>query len=264
MPAKINVDKLQEGLNTKRFGKSIFFTRQVDSTNQWAKQLAKLGAEEGAVTIAETQTHGYGRLDREWVSPPGGLWFSVILRPKLQVGRISELVFVAGLAVAGALSESYDLAVKTKWPNDVLIDRRKVCGILTEMNTIGETANYAIVGIGVNANFDVSVFPENIAERATSLQSELGKKVKLENLLRTILERFENYYDLSVKYGYAQIIGEWKKSASFLNRLVEVRTQDERLVGSALDVDEEGALILRLEDGATRRVFVGDVSIGAK
>jgi len=262
MSAKLNVNQLQNGLCTRRFGRSILFSREVDSTNKWAKELATYGADEGTVVITETQTKGRGRLDREWISPTGGLWFSLILRPKLSLTEAVKLTFVAGLAVAKVLREIFDLKTETKWPNDVLVNGRKICGVLTEMNTIGETANFVVVGVGVNVNFDVeTVFPEQLKKVATSLERELGRKVKLEKLFRALLERLESLYELFVKEGFNPILEEWKNYAGFLGCRVEVLSPTGKLSGVALDVDYEGALVLRLEDGAVKRVFVGDVSV---
>jgi len=262
MSAKLNVNKLQDGLCTRRFGRSILFSREVDSTNKWAKELAVYGAAEGTVVVAETQTKGRGRLDREWISPTGGLWFSIILRPKLRPTEAVKLTFVAGLAVAKVLREMFDLNTETKWPNDVLVNGRKICGVLIEMSTTGETVNFVVVGVGVNANFDVeNVFPEQLKKVATSLEKELGRKVKLEKLFRALLERLESLYELFVKEGFNPILEEWKTYAGFLGCKVEVTGPTGKMSGLALDVDYEGALVLRLEDGTVRRVFVGDVSV---
>jgi len=261
----MRIDKLQEGLRTKRLGRSILFSREVDSTNEWAKELAMYGAHEGTVVIAETQTKGRGRLGREWVSPAGGLWFSVILRPKLRSAEAVKLTFVAGLAVAKVLREMFDLRVETKWPNDVLVGGRKICGILTEMNTTGETVNFVVVGIGVNTNFDVGkVFPEELKKVATSLENELGQKVQLEKLFRGLLERLENLYELFIREGFNPVLEEWKNYASFLGRQVEITSPTEKLSGLALGVDHNGMLVLRLEDGTVRRVFIGDMSLRAE
>jgi BirA family biotin operon repressor/biotin-[acetyl-CoA-carboxylase] ligase len=262
---KLNVDRLQEGLRTKRLGRSVFFSSVVGSTNEWAKELAAYGAAEGTVAVAETQTCGRGRLGREWVSPKGGLWFSVVLRPELKPVEAVGLVFVSGLAVADVLRELYGLKSETKWPNDVLVNGRKVCGILTEMNTIGEKVNYVIVGIGVNANFDVEkVFPEELRVIATSLENELGRKVKLEELFKALLEKLENFYELFMKEGFDPILKEWKKYAGFLGCQVEVASGIEKWVGLALDVENDGALIMRLEDGTVKRVFVGDATLRSR
>ena len=259
------MDKLQYGLRTKRFGRKILFSHQVGSTNDWAKELASLGAEEGTVAIAETQTAGHGRLGREWASPEGGLWFSVIFRPELEPAEASKLVFAAGLAVAEVLHELYGLRVETKWPNDVLVNGRKVCGILAEMNTTGDEVNFVVIGVGINANFDAKeALPEELFENATSLETALGRSVQLDTLFRTMLERLECIYELFVKEGFASVLTMWKKYATFLGCKVEVLTGTERLVGFALDVDDDGGLTVKLENGNVRDVLVGDVSLRQK
>jgi len=262
MSSKIRVNNLQDDLRTKSLGKSIIFSREVDSTNEWAKKLATYKAQEGTVVIAETQTRGRGRLDREWVSPTGGLWFSIVLRPKLRPTEAVKLTFVAGLAVAEVLSQMFDLTVENKWPNDVLVKGRKICGILIEMNTTNQNVNFVVVGVGVNANFDVEeAFPKQLRKAATSLEDELGRKVKLEELFRNLLEKLETLYELFTKEGFSAILEKWKNYAYFLGRQVEVTSSTGKLRGSALDIDNEGALLLELEDGTVKRVLVGDVSL---
>jgi BirA family biotin operon repressor/biotin-[acetyl-CoA-carboxylase] ligase len=262
MPARISADKLQEGLRIRYIGQKIFFRRVVDSTNKWAKELAELGASEGTVAIAETQTCGSGRLDRKWFSPRGGLWFSVILKPELKPAETVRLVFVTGLTVADVLHEFYGVKVETKWPNDILVNGRKVCGILSEMNTIGDKVNYVIVGVGINANFVVrNVLPKELWENATSLQDALGKAVRIEELFRLVLEQLENVYGQFLREGFSQILNRWKAYATFLGCQVEVSCGTEKWVGLALDVDNDGSLLLRLEDGTVRHVAVGDVSL---
>ena len=259
------MDKLQEGLRTKRFGRNIFFSCEVDSTNEWAKELASLGASEGTVAIAETQTHGHGRLRREWLSPKGGLWFSIVLKSKLAAGEAVKLVFVAGLAVAEVLCELYGLRAETKWPNDVLVNGSKVCGILAEMKTVGEKVNCVIVGVGVNANFDAKkVFSEELKVKASSLENELGRRVRLEELFRVLLEKMENLYGLFLGEGFGPVLEKWKCYASFLGCQVEVIGVGEKWVGLALDVDSDGSLVMRLEDGIVKHVFAGDVSLRSR
>jgi len=260
--AKIRVKQLQDGLRTKHLGRSILFSREVDSTNEWAKELAMYEAREGTVVIAEIQRKGRGRLGREWISPTGGLWFSLILRPNLRPAEAVKLTFVAGLAVAKVLREMFHLKAETKWPNDVLVNGRKICGILTEMNTTGETVNFVVVGVGINANFDAEkVFPEELKKVATSLENELGRKVQLEELFRNLLERLENLHELFTKEGFKPVLQEWKNYARFLGRQVEVTGPTEKLSGLALDVDNDGALVLELKDEMIKRVFAGDVSL---
>jgi len=262
VPTKIKVGQLQDDLRTKHLGRSILFSREVGSTNEWAKELAMYGAQEGTVVIAETQTRGRGRLGREWFSPNGGLWFSLILRPKLHPVEAAKLTFVAGLAVAKVLHEMFGLMVETKWPNDVLVNGKKICGILTEMNTTGEKVNFVVVGVGVNANFDVEkVFPEELIRVTTSLENELRRKVRLEKLFAGLLETIEKLYELYTRKGFNPVLEEWKGYAGFLGRRVEVTSPTEKLSGQALDVDRDGALVIRLKDERIRRVFVGDVSL---
>ena len=260
--ASLSVDKLQEGLRTKLLGNRIFVSRVVASTNDWAEELASFGAEEGTITIAETQTGGKGRLGRQWVSPKGGLYFSVVLKPKVKPAEAVGLVFVAGLAVAGVLREAYCLRVETKWPNDVLVDGKKVCGVLSEMNSTGNTVNFIVLGVGLNANFVVEeTLPEELWEKTISIEVALGRRVRLEELFRALVEKLEAVYDRFLKEGLSVILEEWKSYADFLGKEVEVRVDSEKFVGLALDVDGEGALVVKLKDGTVKRVFVGDVSL---
>jgi biotin-[acetyl-CoA-carboxylase] ligase BirA-like protein len=262
LPAGIRPDKLQEGLRTGRFGKSIFFSHEVGSTNDWAKELAKLGAEEGTVAVAEVQTAGRGRLGREWISPKGGLWFSVVLRPAQLPSETARLVFVAGLAVVEVLRKTYDLKAEIKWPNDVLVNGRKVCGILCEMNTAAKNVRFVVVGVGVNVNFDVEkVFPGSLKSTTTSLKDELGQTVHVEELFKALLESLEKAYDLCNEDGFAAVLDKWRQYAGFLGKKVKIADEKETISGLAQDVDDEGALVLRLGDGMIKRILVGDVSM---
>jgi BirA family biotin operon repressor/biotin-[acetyl-CoA-carboxylase] ligase len=208
----MNVDKIQESLRTRKIGKTIILLHKVDSTNNFAKKLARYGAAEGTVVLAEEQNAGRGRHGRKWFSPKGGLYLSVILRPPLKVKEAVGIVVAAGLAIAKTLTENYGLTVETKWPNDVLLDGKKVCGILTEVNSVGEKVNYVVVGIGINANSLVSKeFPEELKPIATSLKEKLKKRINLEELLKRCLEKFEEVYESYVKLGFQPILKEWTK-----------------------------------------------------
>jgi BirA family biotin operon repressor/biotin-[acetyl-CoA-carboxylase] ligase len=259
LPKKANFDELQAALRTTHFGRGIFFRRQVKSTNDWAKELAAFGAEEGTVAIADTQTAGRGRLERKWFSPKGGLWFSIILRPKLAPVEATRLVFIAGLAVAETLHEEFGLDVDTKWPNDVLLNGKKVCGILLEMNSTGNRVNYVVMGIGLNVNFKQEDFSLELEKVATTLKHELGGTVQIDVLFMMLLEKLERNYQLFLEEGFEPIIEGWKENASFLGKKVDVTDQHELIHGLALDVDQDGALIVSLENGKKRRVLNGDV-----
>lgn len=260
--SKVSITKLQKRMRTQFIGRTIHFSRKVSSTNDWAKQLAAQGAPEGTVVIAATQTHGRGRLDRKWISPMGGLWFSVILKPEVSVAKIAHLTFVTSLAVAKCLKDLYGLKVETKWPNDVTIGGRKICGILGETSSTGEKATFVILGVGVNVNFDTEkIFPESIRLTTTSIEKELGRKVELETLLKALLEKLEKTLDLYVNEGFMPVLSEWKKYAFFLGKEVEIVDREKKIKGTACDVAEDGALVLRFEDGSSRRVFAGDLSL---
>ncbi|MBS7633660.1 biotin--[acetyl-CoA-carboxylase] ligase, partial [Candidatus Bathyarchaeota archaeon] len=256
---------IQEGLCTSRVGTRIIFLHETSSTNDLAKELAALGSPEGTVVLAEAQTKGRGRLGREWVSPKGGLYFSVILRPRLAANETAKLVFAAGLAVVEALDQLYCLKAETKWPNDVLVNGRKVCGILSETSIKNKLADFVVVGFGVNANFSVKkTLPEPLWENATSLLAELGRKIELDALLKKVLERLEKLYGLSLKSGFSPVLKEWKNHATFLGGYVEVRSGNECFSGLALDIEEDGSLAVKLEDGRVEHVFAGDVSLRRK
>ncbi len=260
--AKIDADKLQEGLNTKNFGKKIVFLHEATSTNDFAKELANYGADEGTVVLAENQSAGKGRLGRVWLSPRGGLYFSIILKPKIKISDAVKLVFVASLAVAESIRNLYGLKVETKWPNDVLVDGKKVCGILAETSSIGERLKFVVLGVGVNVNLNVEkAFPKELQESATSLQDMLGRKVEIEKLFKKLLERLERLYTLFLKNGFTQILEKWKKFASFLGCQVEVSSDSQKWSGTALDVEEDGSLSLKLENGTVKRFLSGDITL---
>jgi BirA family biotin operon repressor/biotin-[acetyl-CoA-carboxylase] ligase len=262
---QLKIDKIQENLQTKKLGKKIIYLHEIGSTNDLAKELANYGASEGTIVIAETQTAGRGRLNRKWFSPKGGLYVSIILRPKLKAKEAIKLVLAAGLAVAEVLHENYGLNVATKWPNDVSVNGRKICGILSVMKTKGERVNYVVIGVGINANINVKKeFPEELKTVATSIENELGRKVRLEELLKLLLEKLDILYEKFLEEGFLQVLKRWKEYASFLGKEVEVMDEVKRLHGLALDVDDEGALVIKLEDGTVKRVFVGDVSLKIK
>jgi BirA family biotin operon repressor/biotin-[acetyl-CoA-carboxylase] ligase len=233
----------------------------VGSTNDYAKALASYGAEGGTIVIAETQTAGRGRLGRKWISPKGGLYFSLILRPSLQASEAVKLVFAAGLAIAEVLNKSYGLNVETKWPNDVLVNGKKICGILGEMNATGERVNYSIIGVGVNSNFNAEKdLPKDLAETATSLEDELGRKTRIEELFQALIGKLENVYCLFLNEGFAPVLKEWKKYAGFLGKKVEVIRGAEKFCGVALNVDSDGSLILK-QNKETVKLISGDLLI---
>ncbi len=260
-PEPIRLQRIKEELLTKLIGKTIHCFSEVSSTNDLAKEMATMGAKEGTVIVAETQTCGKGRLGRKWASPRGGIWLSTILRPKLSAKDVPKLTLMTSLVVAKTISQLFNLKTEVKWPNDVLVNAKKVCGILTEANTSGDITNFVVVGIGINANVELDSLPKQARENATSLKHELKREIDREQILRVLLEKMEHYYVMLAEGKFNPILKEWKSLCGFLDSYVEVTSWEEKIEGWAIDVDENGALIIRLQDGTLRKVLSGDVSL---
>jgi BirA family biotin operon repressor/biotin-[acetyl-CoA-carboxylase] ligase len=239
----------------------ILYFDEVTSTNDVAKTLAEEGAPEGMVVVADVQTRGRGRLERIWFSPKGGLWFSIILKPKITVKTVLQLNFIASIAVAHAIQMLTGLKVEVKWPNDVLINGRKVCGILTEMSSKNHFLRYAIVGIGVNTNVDVKEFPEDLRNIVTSISETVGVKFDNKTILNFILKEFFEKYREMLHGKFSDVIMEWKSLAGFLGSMIEVRDGEKNFLAEALDVNEEGMLIVKRENGAVEKIGFGEISV---
>jgi biotin-[acetyl-CoA-carboxylase] ligase BirA-like protein len=254
-------DAVQVNLTTRTFGSNMFYLKTIDSTNKWALDMARIGAEEGTVVVADSQTAGRGRLGREWFSPDGGLFFSIILRPSLSAAEASKLVFAAGLAVTKAIEKEFDLAVETRWPNDVLINGKKVCGILCEMETSGDKTSHVVVGFGVNSNIDFKTFPHDLKKKATSLKIVLEHEIRLEDLLTILIKTFEDTYSCFLKSGLEPVLDEWKKHATFLGKRVTISDGSHLFSGTAVDVNSNGSLELQTESGQRQSTLVGDMKL---
>jgi len=257
----MNPSKVKEHLQTKTLGRRGLYFRQLTSTNEIAKGLARRGLREGAIIVAETQTSGKGRLGREWTSPEGGLWLSVMLRPNVQSRHAAKLTLLASVAVAKTISKLYGLRAEVKWPNDVLLDQKKVCGILTEGEIQGHNIDFAVLGVGINANISLKALPEHLRHSATTLKYQLKKEISRETLLCELLKETEFYYDLFGKGEFEAILSDWRRLASFLGSIVEITGGEETVRGLATDIDENGALVIRLEDQTVQRVTSGDMRI---
>ncbi len=225
---------------------------EVGSTNDAARLLAGAGVPEGAVVVSDTQTRGRGRLGRPWASPPGGLWCSVLLRPAggPELGRLSLAV---GIAAAEAVEAVAPVRVGLKWPNDAMIGKRKVCGILSE-----RAGDALVVGIGINANVTAETLPPAVAASATSLHVALGRTIDLSVLLEALLGRLAYWYDRWAD-GDDAVVQIWTRRDVTRGIYVTVGGPGAAVCGIADGIDADGALRLRLEDGDIRRVFAGDL-----
>ncbi|KYC54446.1 MAG: putative biotin ligase [Candidatus Methanofastidiosum methylothiophilum] len=248
--------ELERLLNTKIIGKKILFLKEVDSTNNRAKQIA-LEEKEGTVVISEKQTSGRGRRGRNWESPEGGIAISFILKPNVSPERAPQMTLISSLALVETLNTIHNgLNAKIKWPNDILISGRKISGILTELSADMEKINYVVVGVGVNLNSTI----ENLPENATSLEIETKEQVPVKQFLKSFFNHYDKLYLEYLNGGIDQIIERWKKNSDTLGKKVKIIGINETYEGLAKDIDENGALILETNEKEIR-VYSGDVSL---
>ncbi|NLM12763.1 MAG: biotin--[acetyl-CoA-carboxylase] ligase [Epulopiscium sp.] len=260
-PDLLTEDEVRYQLKTKWLGQKIHHYHQIDSTNKEAKKLAANGEREGTVVIAEEQLAGRGRLGRTWVSPPQtGIWMSVILRPPISPADASKITLIAGLAVCEGIKAVTGLPAQIKWPNDIVLHNKKICGILTEMSAELEKVNYIILGIGINVN--MSSFPEDIKNMATSLKIEGGKDYDRKEIVKAILTNLEKYYEAYLnKQDLENLIEKYKSYCLTLGKEVKIIHRNEEFIGKAIDLTEEGELMVEKHDGQVITVFFGEVSV---
>ena len=240
---------------------------EVTSTNtvakEWAQKAPNRESRHGLVVTAERQTAGKGRLGRAWNSAPGeGIWCSVVLAPEMLLSEASRFSFIAAVAIAEGLSQYTGLAVKIKWPNDLLVQGKKICGILVEMAAEAEHVNHFVLGFGINANQALSDFPEELQAKATSLFLQTGQKVSRLPLLAQILQSLEQTLLLYQKEGFAPIGKRWMDNACFLDEVIIIRQNDKVLASGLMrGIDDDGALLLERQGGEILRILSGDVSM---
>jgi BirA family biotin operon repressor/biotin-[acetyl-CoA-carboxylase] ligase len=254
-------ERVRAGLRTRRFGQQVLCLAQVASTNDVARERAREGAAEGLLVLAEEQTAGRGRRGRQWEAPYGSsLLASLLLRPGfLAAGQTFALTAMAGLAIGEVITQETGLEPALKWPNDLLMGGRKVCGILVELEGSADGLEWAVVGWGLNVNADFA--GTQLAGLATSLAQELGRPLSRAPLLRACLERMEVHYEALRAGRVEQVWAAWRARLSTLGRPVHVAAPEGAFSGHALDVAPDGALLVRRDDGATVRVLAGDVSV---
>ncbi|MEP0825422.1 MAG: biotin--[acetyl-CoA-carboxylase] ligase [Nitrososphaera sp.] len=253
--------ELTKILDTSFVGRKVVFRETVDSTQDLALSLADKPDSLGMVVIAEQQKTGRGRHKRKWLSPKGGVWLSVVLKPKIPISRMTLLPFIAALAVCDAI-KSTGLDARLKWPNDVMISGRKVAGILLDVSAEVDVINYAVIGIGINANIDTQAISGRLdGIKITSISDELGHPIRRLELTKVLLENLEHYYLEMERRGSDAIIQKWKRNADMLGRKVTVIQNNKKTIdGIAVDVKNDGSLILRSESGDVE-ITSGDISV---
>ena len=250
---------VQSELDTKIIGVNYIYKNSVKSTNELAKKLAYDGAASGTVIVAEEQTGGKGRFERNFFSPKEkGIWFSVILRPQCMAKDAPKFTLMAAVALARAM-ERFNLHAEIKWPNDIIFDGRKLVGILTEMSAEIGHINYIVVGIGINVNISRAEFPESIREIAASLSEMAGENLSRTKFFRAVLEEFDKLYTTK---NFDEVFKLWRKYNNTLGKKVTVLSAEtgDIFTGMAVDIDADGALIVDTDNGR-KIVYAGDVSI---
>jgi len=252
---------LTERLRGCKTGFPLYYFENVDSTNAVAMRLAQEGAAEGTMVLADLQTAGRGRLQRVWQSPAGcNLYFSVILRPEIALAKAVQITFLAGAAVADTIAPFCPDGIEIKWPNDVLIRSRKVCGILSELRTKNGGMT-AIVGIGINVNMKRDDFAPEYRQIATSLLEETGRRHSREDVLCSFCTNFQRWYELFLSEGFGPIRQAWLSRTKMVGKNVRILFDTEIKEGVVSGLDEDGALLLAGATGAVERIIAGDATI---
>lgn len=260
-PDVLTYEEIKDYLNTRFIGRKIHYFDTINSTNKMAKEIAhKQG--EGVVIVAEEQIEGRGRLGRTWDSPRGkGIYFSIILKPQVHPMKVSKLTLVGAAAVHLALEE---IGIKStiKWPNDILINGKKVCGILTEMSSELNMINHVVMGIGINVNLDRNEIPKDLQDKATSLKIESRDIVNRKKLLASILNKFESFYTPFMEEGeITQAIEVCRKNSAVIGKEVQMINGSTKRLCKVIDLNDAGELVVEFADGRIEPIISGEISI---
>jgi BirA family biotin operon repressor/biotin-[acetyl-CoA-carboxylase] ligase len=255
----LDASLLQQSLVTVTFGRTLYLLPQTTSTNDEVKRLAACGAPEGTVVLAELQTQGRGRQGRSFLSPPGGIYLSLLLRPTLAVQRLPQLTLLVAVATAEAITEVSRLPVRLKWPNDVEIHGKKVAGILIESVLQVAAPLTVIVGIGINVNTTLAQWPTALQSRVTSLALAAGHPLSRHHLIVALLAHLEHLYRLFQDVGLAPIRQRWLHYGVAVGRRIQFIHDHTPHVATVIGLDEDGALMAQLTDGTPQRIITGDV-----
>ncbi len=260
-PDKLLPIMVDKGLKTSLIGRNIYYYQTLDSTNSLAKRLAQEGATEGSLIIAEEQSGGRGRHGRRWISPKGAsILASIILRPNILPHQVTQLAILGAVSVADSITQVTGMKAELRWPNEVLLNNKRVAGILTEFGAELDEVNFVILGIGINVNFALTEFPE-VADEATSLSTETGGRVSRVELLQILLEQIENNYGLLKEGKFHQICQRWNALCWNLGKWVQATSVDSRQGGILKGIDDSGCLIMVRTDGEKRIAMSGGISI---
>jgi BirA family transcriptional regulator, biotin operon repressor / biotin---[acetyl-CoA-carboxylase] ligase len=260
MADALEPEKIRRRLVSARLGHTLHYLPEIDSTNRLAVKLAAEGAAEGEIILADCQSRGKGRLGRIWFSPPASnLYLSIILRPHLAPTDAPQLTLTSAVALAETVESFLGYAPAIKWPNDILVNNKKLAGILTESSTDRERLHFVVVGIGVNLNLPVELLPVDIRDSATSLLILNRQRVDRSDFAGELIQSLDRCYGELEQKGFPYIAGRWESFFKLKGRKVKVEMGDRQLSGIARGIDRDGALIVERIDGALERILAGDV-----
>lgn len=258
-PDRLYPWEIEAYLTSRRIGRRLIYKESLASTNTYAYELARRGLEEGTCVIAEKQTAGKGRLERSWFSPEGkNIYISILLRPHISLSKINMLPFACSLSVAELVEKASNIRPSLKWPNDVMIGGKKLCGILLEISSLKEMVNFAIVGIGLNVNMGEDDLPPTIRGIATSLYMETGVKYDRAKICGVLINTFEKYYEIFLKDDLYLIRSLWEEKAQIRGKWVTLSDGTGLITGLCDGLDIDGALLIITETG-TRKIYAGDL-----
>ena len=254
------MEEIQQTLRTKRLGQKIHYLPEVDSTNLYAHRLAEKGGLEGEIVIAESQTQGKGRMGRSWVSPPNlNLYLSIILRPKLPPLHAPQITLMSAVALAETVQSFVPFPPEIKWPNDVMVKGKKLAGILTESSCSPDSILFVVLGIGVNLNFPRELMPASIRESATSVMMLAQRPVDRSAFALQLIQNLDRCYGDLEERGFPSMAERWGNFFHLRGKRVRVEMFDQPVLGKAMGIDGDGALILEDEKGTRQRIVAGDV-----
>jgi BirA family biotin operon repressor/biotin-[acetyl-CoA-carboxylase] ligase len=256
----LDISLVRQNLGAARLGGKLHYFEQLASTNTHARELAENGAAEGEVVIAEAQTQGRGRLGRRWESPPSvNLYFSIILRPKLAPEHAAQITLMAAVGVADAVATFITQQPAIKWPNDILVDGRKLAGILAEASCDAARIEYVILGIGINVNCRIGSMPPELGQRATSLFELTGNNASREIVLGRLIQALDRCYGVLEASGFEALRPHWEARFNLRGKRVRVELGNEVIIGCARGINADGALVIEDDKGVLKTVIAGDV-----
>lgn len=263
MPDRVDPARISSTLLTERFGKTIHYLEECTTTQEIAQQLARDGAADGTIVIAESQTEGKGRMMRPWESTKGkGIWMTVIVRPNVLPHQAPQFTLIAAVAIVNAMKSLYkNFDPVIKWPNDILINNQKCTGILTEMLAEIDRVDALLIGIGINVNQQLNDFPIELHDIATSISIEEKELVDRGKLVASILHYLEQYTDEYVEHGFSEIKRLWEQSSGTIGKRIRATTLREVIEGVAVGITEDGILEIQIDSGEIKQVYSADIEI---